>query len=315
MKPLARPGPLAAVLFLAALVLHPALRSEAWLPERTLALAAACLLAAVALLARAMEALPGKRLSPWLVAAGGLLVLGAAGWDRVRGQEGTLTLVEGQSRPHFDERDPGGRALGLRPLGFVIGVERLLPGGGVALALPGQKGPVELTADRAVVFGGFRFARPHAVPTGGATRLRIGVSDGKETLTTDVGPGQPGRAGDLAIALEEYFPDFELDEKRQPFSRSNEPRNPAALLTVTRAGQTHRVFVLRAMPGIHQVAGLDRSFALLDVEPEQSVEMTVHREPAAAIALLGVVLALVGVAAGLDPAPRPSSASVRREAD
>jgi hypothetical protein len=166
-----------------------------------------------------------------------------------------------------------------------------------------------------VSFGGFRFARPHPAPTGGAARLRIGVSDGKETLTTDIGPGQPGRVGDLVVALEDYFPDFELDENRRPFSRSNEPRNPAALLTVTRGGQGHRVFVLRAMPGIHRVADLDRAFSLLDVVPEQSIEMAVHREPAAAVALLGAVLVLAGIADGGSRAPSAVAAPTRVEAE
>lgn len=297
MSTLARPGTLAVILVLAALVLHPALRSEAWLPERRLVLAVVCLLAVVSLIARALEAGPGQRLSAWFVAAGALLVVGAAGWDGVRGQEGTLTLMEGQQRPHFDERGPGGRSLGLRPLGFVIGLQRVLPGGGVALALPGRKEPVELTAERAVSFGGFRFAQPRAVPRGEAARLRIEVSDGKGTLTTVIRPGQPSRAGDLEITLEEYFPDFALDQNQKPFSRSIEPRNPAALLTVTRTGQTYRVFVLRAMPGVHRVAALDRSFTLLDVEPEQSAEIAVRREPVAAVALLGGVLGLAGLAA------------------
>lgn len=296
MKALARPGPLAAILALAALLLHPSVRAEAWLPEPVLVRAAVCLLAVAALVARAIE--EARRPASWLVAAGALLVVGATAWDGLRGQEGTLTLAPGQARPHFDETGPGGRSLGLRPLGFVVGLERTLPGGGAALVLPGARGPVELTAERAVGFGGFRLARPRLQPSGGVARLRIGVSDGKGTITADVSPGQTTRAGDLEIALQDYFPDFALDEKQQPFSRSNEPRNPAALLTVTRAGQSFRAFVLRALPGVHKVAGLERSFSLLDVEPEQSVEIAVHREPVAAVALLGALVALAGVALG-----------------
>jgi hypothetical protein len=56
------------------------------------------------------------------------------------------------------------------------------------------------------------------------------------------------------------------------------------------------------MPGVHRVEPLDRSFALRAVEPEVSVEIAVHREPLAAVVLLGAILALAGVL--LDRRPR-----------
>jgi hypothetical protein len=89
-----------------------------------------------------------------------VLLVGAVGVDGVRGHEGTLTLLPGEAGSHFEETGPGGRSLGLRPLGFVVGVERVLPGGGVALTLAGENAPVELTSGRAVAFGGYRIARP-----------------------------------------------------------------------------------------------------------------------------------------------------------
>ena len=100
---------------------------------------------------------------------------------------------------------------------------------------------------------------------------------------------------DLTIALEDYFPDFALDDQRHPFSRSREPRNPGALLAVESPRGPFRVFVLRSMPGVHRVEALDRSFALRAIEPEVSAEIAVHREPLAAVALVGTLLALAGV--------------------
>ena len=49
------------------------------------------------------------------------------------------------------------------------------------------------------------------------------------------------------------------------------------------------------MPGVHRVEEIGRSFALIDVEPEMSVEIDVHREPLAALALLGALLVLAAV--------------------
>jgi hypothetical protein len=101
--------------------------------------------------------------------------------------------------------------------------------------------------------------------------------------------------GELTLALEEYFPDFALDDQRRPFTRSRESRNPGALLVVQGPEGTFRVFVLGAMPGVHRVEALDRSFALLDVEPAFSAEIAVHSEPFAGVALVGAWLALAGV--------------------
>jgi hypothetical protein len=295
----ARPAALASVLVAAALCLHPALRSEAWLPARELALSALLLACAAGLVARALATAPGQRTAPWTVAAGVLLALGGLAFDGVRGRHGTLRVSVGQARSHFDEVGPAGRALGLRPLGFMLGVERLTATGAVALASPGRAAGLEVTADHAAAIAGYRFAQPRVAATGGAARLRVSVTDGARTDVADVAPGQPGRAGDVAITLEQYFPDFALDDKQRPFTRSLEPRNPAALLTVERAGQSYRAFVIRSLPGVHRVEPLGLTFSLLDAEPEQEVELAVHREPAAVGVLGGGVLVALGVALGL----------------
>jgi len=311
MSGLARPGVRASILAGCALALHPAIAASRWLPGRPAILAALLVLAALGLLARAISL--GGRADAWLSAAGAAVLLAALGVDGLSGHEGTLSLVPGQTRPHFDEIGPDGRSLGLRPLGFTVGAERVLDSG-VALALPGHEAPVELTRERSVTFGGYRFARPRATTTGGASRLRVAASDGARTETADVAPGAPGRAGDLTIGLEAYFPDFALDENRQPFSRSSEPRNPAALLTVEKGGQSYRVFVLQAMPGVHRVEPLGLAFSLLGIEPEVQAEIAVHREPAALGVLLGAALLALGAALSLRlrPAlPSPESPDVR----
>jgi hypothetical protein len=209
-----------------------------------------------------------------------------------------LSLAPGQARTHFEEIGPEGRSLGLRPLGFTLGLDRTMPGATLALVLPGEGDTVLVTPARAVSAGGYRFSRPRVVPTGAAARLRVGISGGGEDVIVDVAPGRPARLGDLTVALEDYFPDFALDDQRQPFTRSRQPRNPGAILAVTGPQGAFRVFVLRAMPGVHRVEDLDRSFALRAVEPELAAEMQVHREPFAAVALLAALLVLAGIALG-----------------
>jgi len=306
MNALARPGILASIVAASALVLHPSVGVSRWLPGHSAILAALLVLAALGLLARAVSARE-RRGEATVAAAGATVLLVAVGVDGLRGHHGTMTLAPGQVRPHFDETGPGGRSLGLRPLGFAIGAERLLASGGVALVVPGRDAPVELTPERAVAFGGYRFARPRTSTTGGASRLRVAASDGARTEVVDVAPGVPARAGDLTIVLEEYYPDFALDERQQPFSRSPEPRNPAALLAVEKGGLSYRAFVLQSMPGVHRVEPLGLAFSLLEVEAERQVLIAVHREPGVAAALLGAALLALGVALSLRSVRTPPS--------
>jgi hypothetical protein len=302
MSALARPAVLAWLLSLAALALDPALHAERWLPGRELALVAVLLLALVGLVARALAPRGGERTAAWLVAAGAALVLAGVGLDGLRGRHGTVTLGLGQVVGNFDEAGPDGRSLG----------SSLAPhpptAGGVSLLLP--HGTAELTGRRAIAVGGFRLADPRVTATGGVARLRVAASDGRRTDVLEVTPDGPARAGDFVVSLEQYFPDFALDEKQQPFTRSLEPRNPAALLSVARGGPVHRAFVLQSMPGVHRVEPLGLSFSLLSVQPEQVVTIGVHRQPFALAALLGGLLLIVGVAVGARSlAGSPSAAS------
>jgi hypothetical protein len=304
MSMLARPGFFAAVLCGAALVLHPATGASRWLPGRPVVLAALLLLAVLALAVRATGARE-RRLASVAMAAGAVVLVGALGMDGLRGHHGALILAPGQSRGNFEE-EAAGRSLGLRPFGFAIGAERVTDDG-VTLVFEGRSAPIELTPARSVAFGGYRFARPRTVRTGGAARLRVAASDGARELVADIAPGAPGRAGDLTIALEQYFPDFALDERQQPFSRSAEPRNPAALLTIEKGGRAYRAFVLRSMPGVHRVEGLGLAFSLLEIEPERTAEIAVHREPAALVALVGALVLAAGLALSFRLAPTPAN--------
>ena len=118
-------------------------------------------------------------------------------------------------------------------------------------------------------------------------------------------PGQPVPAGSgLLLTLAEYYPDFALDAQRQPFTRSLEPRNPAALIDIVKDGARHRAFVMRSMPGVHRVEALGLVFSMLDLESAQAVELSVHRQPFAPLLLAGGVLLALGLAAAAWSAAR-----------
>jgi hypothetical protein len=297
---LARPAVLASLFSLAAVALHPALHAERWLPGRELLLVALVLLALVGLIARALAAPREERTGAGLVAAGAVLVVIGIGGDGLLGRDGTLTLDIGHAGVNFEETGPDGRSLGLRPLGFKIGVEARTAAG-VSLLLP--QGTAELTSRHAVALGGFRLADPRLTATGGVARLRVLASDGRRIELT---PEGPTAAGDLVLSIDQYFPDFALDENQRPFTRSLEPRNPAALLSVARGEAVHRAFVMQSMPGVHRVEPLGLSFSLLEVQPEEQVAIVVHRQPFAPAVLLGALLLLAGLALGVhDPSARP----------
>jgi len=239
-------------------------------------------------------ALLDRRAPRRLVAVGAATFALAVAYDSVRGEEGTMTLAQGQGTRTFDEEDAGGRALGFHPLGDAVVLEAIEPDGTVVLAETDAKRRARVSPRGAAAVAGYRVGAPQRVATGGA-RLVVRVSGGAEGDVT-LREGEKGRAGDLDITLTQYFPDFALDEKQQPFSRSDVPRNPAALLGVTRGTASWRVFVIRAMPGIHRPEGLDRTLALVDVVADEGVRFSVHREPAALLAGLGLLVAAIGVA-------------------
>jgi hypothetical protein len=290
-KLIASPAFTAAMASLLAAWIHPALG----LGERAPLLAPALALLLVAsLLARAASS--GKAGSA--LAVGVAMLLAGLGWDAIRGHVGKLELEVGEAVNNFAESGPEGQPLGLRPLGFSVRLEEVQADAAARLlAAQGDGSHLELhvAADRAASFAGVRFARPAWLGSTGATTLRLSVTTGTTTSDIILGEREAVQVGELAIALAQYFPDFALDAKGQPFSRSNEPRNPGALLHVRRAGREFRVLVLRALPGIHKQEGLDASFALAAVEAPHSLRLEVSESPAAWLVALGLTLSLAGL--------------------
>lgn len=287
MKLVAAPGFVAACGVLLAVSLHPSRPASLHLPPA--ATAALALLLVLGLLAGARGT--GGR----LVGLGALAVACAAGYDGLRGHRGTLSLEAGQGAQRFEEQGPEGRSLGLRPLGFDVVLDRL-DGTGHAVLRTSDGATLEVGPSRAVSRGGFRFGVERALAATDTSTLRISVAGPGASRVVELGPGETATADGLQISLERYFPDFALDQDQQPYSRSAEPRNPAALLRVTRGSDSWRVFVIRAMPGIHRPEGLDYVLSLTDVVAREAVRLRVSREPAAWLALAGALVMAAGLA-------------------
>jgi hypothetical protein len=298
LKLLEAPATLAVLTSVLAIAVHPAAALLAGQPHAPVATAALALLVVVAFVARAVSGGGSDR----ILALGASALLAALAADGVRGYRGSLTLRSGQGANRFEQEGSRGRPAGLRPLGFEARLVRASPGEAlVAFTPPGRE--VVVTPQRGVSQGGLRLADPVTVPSGDAERLTIVLDGDRGPRTVDLEPGLPSRSGDLDLEVERYFPDFALDERQQPFSRSLEARNPAALLRVTRAGRAFRVFVIRSLPGVHRVDELGLSFALTAVVPETATRLDVFHEPFALAAGVGGLLLLAGAVVAL-PWPR-----------
>jgi hypothetical protein len=279
--------------FLLAAAVHPALPAALHPPLVTTS--ALALLFVISLLVGARD--PGER----LIGAGALVMALALAYDGLRGHRGELTLEVGQGTQSFQEEGPEGRSLGLRPLGFGAFLERIDADGGATLKI--ENGPtLAVRPGRAASHGGFRIGVSGRPEAGEPAALRLAVAGARGSTVVEVRSGSPVEADGLQIAVEQYFPDFALDQKQQPYSRSSEPRNPAALLRVTEGAQSWRLFVIRAMPGIHRPAGLDHVISLTDVVAREAVSLRVSREPAALLVLAGLALMALGLAWGARPA-------------
>lgn len=282
MKLLAAPATVAVLALALAALLHPGIP---WGPPPesfSVLTTAVALLLVCALAVRAVAGATSDRLTGLAAVA---LLAGLAG-DGIRAHRGSLVLRPGQGANKFEEE--GTRGSGLRPLGFEV---QLVGTSGDAATLafsPEQQAVV--SSGRSVAHQGYRFGAPVLSPTGDAEELTIRVEGASGLRTVTLVPGEPARSGDLEIAVERYFPDFALDEQQRPFTRSAEPKNPAALLEVKRAGSAFRVFVIRSMPGLHAVADLQASFALEGVRPERALRLHVAREPFALLVATGALL-------------------------
>jgi hypothetical protein len=294
-KTLASPAARAVIALLLAAAAHPASDLGSLGTAGHLLLPLLALLGGLSLMLASLRAGAALR----LMAVGVVITLGALGYDELRGRRGRLSLRPEQGTQTFEEEGPGGAILGLRPLGFDLQLQRLSPdGASLSVSAPAHVSPAApIGPHQALAEGAWRLGwrRYEALP-----RLSIDLSRGEKRVDVDVSAELPASVGDLDIELDRYFPDFALDSRNQAYSRSAEPRNPAALLRVRQGNnEWTKVFVLREIPGLHERPDLGVRFSLNAVAMDERVVIGVHQEPAALAAALGVVLALLGLAMGV----------------
>ena len=291
MKLLGSPGGVAVCALLLALAAHPAMAPYRQEPSGVGVVVLLALLFVVAAILRGLA-----DLGTAVVALGVAMMAGAVGYDALRGHQGELSLRAGEGRQRFEETGPARRRLGLRPLDATVAVETITDEEAtLAVDERGATRRERLAPDGAVSVGRFRLGWERRVLH---SRLVIALEREGTTRTVELASDEPATLEGLEIALERYFPDFALDDKNQPFTRSQEPRNPAALLHVQRGDRPWRVLVLQSMPGIHDVPEIGWRFALRGVLPDPELVIGVHDEPGVWLAAGGAFVAVAGLLIG-----------------
>jgi cytochrome c biogenesis protein len=103
----------------------------------------------------------------------------------------------------------------------------------------------------------------------------------------------------LEVAVTQFIPDFVLDEKNQPASRSSEPNNPAAYIQGKRGDETvFSGWVFAKFPDftrMHSAKETDLSFELKDVQAPQYSVIQVARDPGVSLIWVGCALLMAGL--------------------
>ncbi|MBI5894171.1 MAG: cytochrome c biogenesis protein ResB [Deltaproteobacteria bacterium] len=97
-----------------------------------------------------------------------------------------------------------------------------------------------------------------------------------------------------SFKLGAIIPDFAMDEKDSPYSRSNEFRNPAQEIIVSRDGKTAKGWLVISRPGSKTtIDGYD--IELADYIMTQYVVMTINKDPGIIWIIIGSLMLTIGM--------------------
>lgn len=103
----------------------------------------------------------------------------------------------------------------------------------------------------------------------------------------------------LTIHVLRFLPDFVLDENKRPFSRSNEPNNPAAFVEVARKGEkTFSGWLFARFPDfgrMHPDKGSPLSLELKNYSASQYSVIHISRDPGTGFIWAGCFLIMLGL--------------------
>jgi len=120
-----------------------------------------------------------------------------------------------------------------------------------------------------------------------------------EKIFLRVGQKQSLEGGNIDVMAHRFLPDFVLDERRQPATRSLEPHNPAVFLESWKNGE--KVFsgwVFAKFPDfgrVHGTAAADLSFELKDIDAPPYSVIQMAKDPGVPLIWLGCAVLMGGL--------------------
>jgi len=131
----------------------------------------------------------------------------------------------------------------------------------------------------------------------GVLTLKVKPQDGGEPFKISVKVGNEASLDkDYKVKVVAFFPDLVLGEGNQPMNRSNELRNPAALLEIEKNGKfAYRSWVFAFFPGIHSIENVPFKFKYISFKGLQYTGLQVSKDPGVLVVWLGCTLMVLGL--------------------
>jgi cytochrome c biogenesis protein len=250
------------------------------------------------------------RLAPYIVHASLLIIFGGAILDGARGYKGYVSLRPGEST---DVIEPLSSAGARHQLTFTLrcdaaGMESYPDGSprqywSQLTVLEGGREVLrkKIFVNDPLTYQGVRFFQasysPSAVPRKLAmeARWRENGAEHSQPLTLVPGVPAPLDTPGAMVALADFVPDYAL-QGDQLVSRSNEPRNPAIQLEVSRPGsQVTHAWVLAKSPELHPPNDTGIDFRFVGVEMDASTGLQVASEPGQWLIWSGCLILTLGL--------------------
>ncbi len=225
------------------------------------------------------------------------------------GFQGNMTIVEGQSSPNVILRDMQHRIV----LPFSVRCDSFdvtyYPGTGMPKEYKSVLSIVE--GNRTVLTRSIRVNHPLVYKGIRFYQASYGtISNEKGVLTLVVTPREGGKPKEISVKvggeakidnnttlrLVGFYPDLVLGENNQPMSRSDELRNPAALLEVRRNGRyLGRSWMFAFHPNIHSSPDMPYTFRYVRFKGLQYTGIQVSKDPGVWVVWTGCILMILGL--------------------